>query len=79
MKTNKEKKKISKAQQNAVRRYNDKAYEHINLTIRKGNKDIIKRRAAETGQSVNGYINGLIANDISDYIIMDGSTGGADR
>lgn len=79
MKTNKEKKKISKAQQDAVRRYNDKAYEHINLTIRKGNKDIIKRRATETGQSVNGYINGLISNDIPDYILMDGLTGGADR
>ena len=69
-----EKKKISKAQQDAVRRYNGKAYENINLTIRKGNKDIIKGRAAETGQSVNGYINSLLAEDIPGYILMNGET-----
>ena len=71
---NESKKKISKAQQDAVRRYNDKAYEHINLTIRKGNKEVIKSKAAETGQSVNGYINGLIAEDIPGYVIMNGET-----
>ena len=38
-------------------RYNDKTYDRINLTVPKGDKDIIKAHAEKhDGGSVNGFI-----------------------
>lgn len=37
-------------------RYNDKAYDRINLTLPKGQKEIIKAFAEARGESVNGFI-----------------------
>ena len=37
-------------------RYNDKAYDRINLTVPKGQKDIIKAHAESKGESLNGFI-----------------------
>ncbi|MBE6628990.1 MAG: hypothetical protein E7629_08700 [Ruminococcaceae bacterium] len=38
-------------------RYNDKAYDRINLTVPKGDKEIIKAHAEKhDGGSVNGFI-----------------------
>ena len=56
--------KVSKAQQACVNRYIDKAYDRINLTVPKGDKDKIKAHADSLGESVNGYINRLIKQDI---------------
>ena len=42
-------------------RYNDKAYDRINLTVPKGQKDIIKAHAEAHGESVNGFIQRAIA------------------
>lgn len=39
-------------------------YERINLTVPKGQKEIIKAHAESIGKSVNGYINDLIQEDI---------------
>lgn len=39
-------------------------YDKINLTVPKGKKEIIARRAKEKGKSVNDYIRGLIYADI---------------
>lgn len=58
-----DKPKVSKKQQACVNRYIDKAYDRINLTVPKGNKDIIKARAESKGMSVNAYINDLIERD----------------
>lgn len=41
-------------------KWNDKAYDRINLTVPKGNKDIIKEYAEKNGESVNGFINRII-------------------
>ena len=41
-----------------------KKYDRINLLIPAGNKEIIKRKAAQKGKSVNQYINELIDNDL---------------
>lgn len=38
-----------------------KAYDRINLTVAKGNKDLIQAHAASMGESVNGFINRAIA------------------
>ena len=44
--------------------YNARAYDRINLMVPKGDKEIVKARAAELGDSINGYINKLIADDL---------------
>lgn len=41
-------------------RYNDKTYDRINLTVPKGDKDIIKSHAESRGESVNAFINRAI-------------------
>lgn len=45
-------------------KWNDKAYDRINLTVPKGQKDVIKEFAEANGESVNGYINRLIFSDM---------------
>lgn len=55
---------VSKAQQKATNRYIDKAYDRINLTVQKGQKDIIKAHAETRGESVNGFINRSILETI---------------
>mgnify|MGYP002765196125 CR=1 FL=1 len=42
-----------------------KKYDRINLLIPAGNKEIIKRQAAQKGKSVNQYINELIDTDLN--------------
>ena len=46
----------TKAQQKAVNKYMSLNYDRINLTVDKGQKEIIKAHADERGESVNGYI-----------------------
>ena len=50
----------SKAQQKAVNKYMKSNYDRINLVMPKGKKDIIQAHAAQTGESVNAYINRAI-------------------
>ena len=49
--------------------YNSKAYDRINLTLPKGEKDIVRAAADKAGQSVNAYI----AQAIAERITRDGS------
>lgn len=51
---------VSKAQQKAVNKYMSANYDRINLTLPKGQKDIIKAHAEAQGKSVNGFINEAI-------------------
>lgn len=51
---------VSKAQQNAVARYNAKSYDRIELKVKKGLKDIIKTHAKSNGESLNSFINRAI-------------------
>lgn len=48
--------KVSKKQQACVNRYMQKAYDRINLTVPKGEKDTIKDHAESMGESVNAFI-----------------------
>lgn len=45
-------------------KWNEKAYDRINLTVPKGDKDKIKAHAESKGMSVNSYINDLIKEDM---------------
>ena len=40
--------------------YIERAYDRINLTVPKGEKEVIKSAATLCGESVNGFINRLI-------------------
>lgn len=55
---------MSKTSAKVKNRYNDKAYDRINLTVPKGQKDIIKAYAESHGESVNGFIQRAIAETI---------------
>lgn len=46
-------------------KYNDKTYDQVRLLVKKGQKDILKARAEANGESLNGYLNRLIAEDLS--------------
>lgn len=49
------------ARTKANNKWNAKAYDRINLTVQKGQKDAIKAHAENHGESVNGFINRAIA------------------
>lgn len=51
---------ISKKQQKSVNKYIEKAYDRINLTIKKGTKQALQQAAAKSGVSINGYIKNAI-------------------
>ena len=52
---------VSKAQQKAVNKYMSENYDRINLTVPKGQKEIIKAHAEARGESVNGFVNRAIS------------------
>ena len=52
---------VSKAQQKAKNKYISKAYDRVNLTLPKGQKDEIQAHAAAQGESVNAFINRAIS------------------
>ena len=56
-----EESKISKKQQACVNRYIDKAYDRINLTVPKGDRERINHHAKARGETVNGFIKRAIA------------------
>lgn len=51
---------VSKAQQRATNKYISKAYDRVNLTMPKGQKDAIQAHAEARGESVNAFINRAI-------------------
>lgn len=55
---------VSKVQQKAVSKYMSKNYDSIQVRMKKGQREIIKARADDLGESVNGYINRLITEDL---------------
>ena len=45
-------------------KYNAKAYEEIKVRVKKGEKEKIKAHAQKQGESVNGYINRSMKNQM---------------
>ena len=54
---------MSKTSAKVKNRYNAKAYDRVYLTVKKGKKALIERRAELLGLSVNAYLCGLIDRD----------------
>lgn len=52
--------KNSKAKIEANNRYNEKAYDRINVAIPKGRKATVEACAKARGESVNGLVNALL-------------------
>ena len=52
---------VSKAQQKAQNKWIEKTYDRINLTVSKGQKEVIKAHAEAHSESVNGFINRAIS------------------
>lgn len=53
----------SESQKRATARYKAKAYEHIDLTVKKGQREVYKAQAASHGLSLNAYIISLLEAD----------------
>lgn len=45
-------------------KYNEKAYDRIALTVKKGEKDRLKAHAEQQGETLNGFINRAIESQI---------------
>lgn len=54
----------SKAHIKASNKYNAKAYDRLNIMVKKGQKEKIQERANSLGLSLNGYITQLIEKDM---------------
>lgn len=54
----------SEAQKRATLKYKAKAYERIEVTVKKGAKEIFQKQAAKKGLSLTSYITSLIEKDI---------------
>ena len=44
----------------SIKKYQDKAYDHLHVIVKKGQREQIKKRADELGMSVNAFINAAI-------------------
>lgn len=59
--------KYSDAQKEATARYNKKAYDRINVIVRKGQRQIIKDFAASQGKSLNRFICDAIETEMNKH------------
>ncbi len=55
---------MGKASTKAQNKYISKTYDRVNLTMPKGNKEIVQAHAEARGESVNAFINRAIENQI---------------
>ncbi len=61
----------TKASGQAVNRYSKKAYDDVRVRVKKGQKEIIQKRAEQLNKSVNGYITDLIEEDLAGSNLLD--------
>ncbi|MCI9408617.1 MAG: hypothetical protein HFJ89_02250 [Oscillospiraceae bacterium] len=46
------------------RKFNSENYDRIELTVKKGKKDMLKKHAADCGETLNGFINRAISETV---------------
>ena len=51
---------LTEVQKKANAKYIAKAYDRIELKVKKGRKDLIKAHAESKGESINGFVNRAI-------------------
>ncbi|MGN1137731.1 MAG: hypothetical protein ACI4SF_16115 [Oscillospiraceae bacterium] len=59
---------MSKPQTKASNKYNAKTYDRLAIQVYKGQREQIQAYAQEHGESLNGYINRLIAQDMGERL-----------
>ena len=64
---------ISPARQMANRKYNEKAYDRLEITVKKGKKPELQSHAAANGESLNAFVN----RAIDEAVERDGAGEGA--
>ena len=52
--------RMDKTSTASKQKYNEKAYDRIALTVKKGEKDRLKAHAEQQGETLNGFINRAI-------------------
>ncbi len=52
------------ARTKANRKFNEKAYDRISITVPKGRKEAIEAHAKDKNESVNGLVNALLRADM---------------
>ena len=65
---------VSKAQQKAQNKWIAKAYDRVNLTLPKGQKEVVQAHATARNESVNGFI----GRAITEAMARDGADGPQD-
>ena len=65
---------LSEARQRANRKYNEKAYDRIELKVNKGKKADLQDHAAGRGESLNGFVNRAIDSQIAQDNAIDAFT-----
>ena len=55
---------MTTARTKANRKYNEKAYDRLAVTVPKGRKQAVEAHARSKGQSVNGLVNDLLRVDM---------------
>ena len=60
----------------SINRYIAKAYDRINLTVPKGQKEIIKTHAESRGESVNAFLNRAAQETMERDNAAPGASGG---
>ena len=48
----------------SIKKYQDKAYDHLHILLKKGRRDVVKKHADELGMSLNAFINMAIQEKI---------------
>ena len=64
---------LSEARKKANAKYNEKAYDRINIVVAKGRKAELQEHAQQQGESLNGFVNRAIDNQVE----QDGQGNGA--
>ena len=55
---------ISEAQRKAVRKYKEKAYDRLEISVPKGRKSELQEHAQQQGESLNAFVNRAIDNQV---------------
>jgi predicted HicB family RNase H-like nuclease len=51
---------IREAQKKALRKYKEKAYDRLEISVSKGKKGVLQTHAQKQGESLNGFVNRAI-------------------
>lgn len=63
----KKKRKLYQSEIDATNRYNAKNYDKMQFFVPKGQREVIRRYVRERGESVNGFVNRLISDELSEH------------